>query len=288
MSKYYISRILLTVLLCFSVAGYIGISATINMAGDFGFYEEIIEEKELPEKAYEALNESFTKEYNLTLIPAEAYMSVITPEWIEKQMKRDSAAFADYIGKNDKSLAFAHDFAALEESITNFLNEYAESIYYTPDEVFEEKLQETITKAEKKIDDRIDAFYISKLVSSGNLNKIAPYLTLARIGVWVLAGVNIALAAILVLLDQKNGWRRLYFAGTGIFAGGALMTLPAAYILSSGMISSFAIKDPVLYPAVTGIMESAAEGLLARAAGFAVVGLIVIGITVAFNRKSKD
>lgn len=288
MSKYYIGRLLLTVLLCFSVAGYIGVSAAINMAGDSDFYEEIIEENELPEKVYEALNESFTEEYNLTLIPAETYMSVITPEWIEEQMKHDSAAFANYIDKNTKSPAFTHDFASLEESITNFLNEYAKSIDYTPDDVFEEKLQDTITKAEKKIDDRIDAFYISKLVSSGNLNKIAPYLSLARIGVWVLTGVNIALAAVLVLLDQKNGWRRLYFAGTGIFAGGALMTLPAAYILSSGIISSFAVKDPVLYPAVTGLMESAAEGLLARAAGFAVTGLIVIGVTVAFNRKSKD
>lgn len=288
MSKYYIGRLLLTVLLCFSVAGYIGVSAAINMAGDSDFYEEIIEEKELPEKVYEALNESFTEEYNLTLIPAETYMNVITPEWIEEQMKRDSASFADYIGINAKSLAFAHDFTALEESITNFLNEYAESIDYTPDDAFKEKLQDTIAKAEKKIDDRIDAFYISKLVSSGNLSKIAPCISLARIGVWVLAGVSVVLAAALVLLDQKSGWRRLYFAGTGIFAGGALMTLPAAYVLSSGMISSFAVKDPVLYPAVTGLMKSAAEGLLLKAAFFTVAGLIVIGVTIAFNRKSKN
>ncbi len=288
MGKYYIGRLLLTVLLCFCVAGYIGVSAAINMAGNGDFYEEIIVEKKLPEKAYEALNKSFSEEYNLTLIPAETYMNVITPEWIETQMKRDSAAFAEYVGKNAKSLAFARDYTALEESVTAFFHEYAESISYTPDEVFEEKLQETIQKAEKKIDDRIDAFYISKLVSSGNLSKIAPYLSLARTGVWVLAGVSIALAAVLVLLDRKGGWRRLYFAGTGVFAGGALMTIPAVYILSSGMISSFAVKDPVLYPAVTGLMESAAEGLLVKAAFFAVVGLIVIGVTVAFNKKSKD
>lgn len=280
--RYYIGRIILTILLAFSVAGYIGLSAAGTLFNE-DIYIDIINEEDLAGKAQTALQKDFQAEYNTTMIPAEVYMDAITPEWTVKTMCETAQTAVAYITNAD--LAYETDYTALEESITAYFHEYAESIDYEPDDVFEEKLAETIKNAEAKIDSRLDAFYMQTLAENDILLKVHKYYPVLEIGVWALAGISVLLAAVLVLLDRNNGWRRLYFSGTGLFAGGALMTIPAAYLLFSDIISSFSIKDPVIYPAITGVMETAAHSLFTKAVFFAAMGLVLIGVTVAFNRK---
>lgn len=280
--RYYIGRIILTILLAFSVAGYIGLSAAGTLFNE-DIYIDIINEEDLAGKAQTALQKDFQAEYNTTMIPPEVYMDAITPEWTVKTMCETAQTAVAYITNAD--LAYETDYTALEESITAYFHEYAESIDYEPDDVFEEKLAETIENAEAKIDSRLDAFYMQTLAENDILLKVHKYYPVLEIGVWALAGISVLLAAVLVLLDRNNGWRRLYFSGTGLFAGGALMTIPAAYLLFSDIISSFSIKDPVIYPAITGLMETAAHSLFTKAVFFAAMGLVLIGVTVAFNRK---
>ena len=280
--RYYIGRIILTILLAFSVAGYIGLSAAGTLFNE-DIYIDIINEEDLAGKAQTALQKDFQAEYNTTMIPPEVYMDAITPEWTVKTMCETAQTAVAYITNGD--LAYETDYTALEESITAYFHEYAESIDYEPDEVFDEKLAETIKNAEAKIDSRLDAFYMQALKDNGILEKVRGISFYLVIAAWALAGISVLLAAVLVLLDRNNGWRRLYFSGTGLFAGGALMTIPAAYLLFSDIISSFSIKDPVIYPAITGVMETAAHSLFTKAVFFAAMGLVLIGVTVAFNRK---
>ena len=280
--RYYIGRIILTIFLAFSVAGYIGLSAAGTLFNE-DIYIDIINEEDLAGKAQTALQKDFQAEYNTTMIPPEVYMDAITPEWTVKTMCETAQTAVAYITNAD--LAYETDYTALEESITAYFHEYAESIDYEPDEVFDEKLAETIKNAEAKIDSRLDAFYMQALKDNGILEKVRGISFYLVIAAWALAGISVLLAAVLVLLDRNNGWRRLYFSGTGLFAGGALMTIPAAYLLFSDIISSFSIKDPVIYPAITGVMETAAHSLFTKAVFFAAMGLVLIGVTVAFNRK---
>lgn len=281
--RYYIGRIILTILLAFSVAGYIGASVGRSVLSDSTIYTDIVESEDLAEKAHAALQKDFQAEYNTTMIPPEVYMDAITPEWTVKTMCETAQTAVAYITNGD--LAYETDYTALEESITAYFHEYAESIDYEPDEVFDEKLAETIKNAEAKIDSRLDAFYMQALKDNGILEKVRGISFYLVIAAWALAGISVLLAAVLVLLDRNNGWRRLYFSGTGLFAGGALMTIPAAYLLFSDIISSFSIKDPVIYPAITGVMETAAHSLFTKAVFFAAMGLVLIGVTVAFNKK---
>ena len=280
--RYYIGRIILTILLAFSVAGYIGLSAAGTLFNE-DIYIDIINEEDLAVKAQTALQKDFQAEYNTTMIPPEVYMDAITPEWTVKTMCETAQTAVAYITNGD--LAYETDYTALEESITAYFHEYAESIDYEPDEVFDEKLAETIKNAEAKIDSRLDAFYMQALKDNGILEKVRGISFYLVIAAWALAGISVLTAAVLVLLDRNNGWRRLYFSGTGLFAGGALMTIPAAYLLFSDIISSFSIKDPVIYPAITGVMETAAHSLFTKAVFFAAMGLVLIGVTVAFNKK---
>ena len=141
--RYYIGRIILTILLAFSVAGYIGLSAAGTLFNE-DIYIDIINEEDLAGKAQTALQKDFQAEYNTTMIPPEVYMDAIPPEWTVKTMCETAQTAVAYITNGD--LAYETDYTALEESITAYFHEYAESIDYEPDEVFDEKLAETIKK----------------------------------------------------------------------------------------------------------------------------------------------
>lgn len=282
--RYYIIRLLLTIILSFCVVGYIGLSAAGTLFSE-DVYIDIINEEDLAGKARTALEKDFQAEYNTTMIPAEVYMDVITPEWTVKSMCESAQTAVAYITNAD--FARETDSAALEESITAYFHEYAESIDYEPDEVFDEKLSETIENAETKINSRLDAFYMQTLKDNGILGKAAkvhPYMVIAS---WAMGAVILVLLVTLILLDRKGGWRRVYFAGTGFFCGGALVAVPAAYLLLSDKISGFAVKDPVVYTAITSLLEACAEKALIKAAFYGIMGLAMIIAAVALNKKSE-
>lgn len=285
--RYYIIRLLLTIILSFCVVGYIGLSAAGTLF-DYTVYTDIVEKEDLAEKAHAVIQKDFEAEYNTTMIPAEVYMNEITPEWIEDAMKRNITAVTGYMS-GVKSPAFSPDYTRLEDSIKGYFHEYARSIGYEVDEVFDEKLSETITNAENKIESRMDAFYMQTLEKNGILEKVKkviPHHYLVNAS-WAMGAVILVLLVTLILLDRKGGWRRVYFAGTGFFCGGALMAIPSAYLLLSDKISGFAVKDPVVYTAITSLLEECTEKALIKAAFYGIMGLAMIIAAVALNKKSS-
>ena len=286
-ARYYLGRILLTIILTFCIAGFIGVSNVKNAISDSTIYTDIVEKEDLPEKILETLQSDFEKEYNTTMIPAEVYMNVITADWIETAMKQNITAVTEIMtGAN--SLAFNPDYTALEKSISDYFYEYAESINYEPDEIFDEKLQETIDNAESKINSRIDAFYFQTLSENGIISKICtiyPYITYGMI---LLLALAIIIIVVLIMLDENGGWRRIYFPGTAFFCGGAIMAVPSAYLLLSGTIQNFSIKDPVVFTAITSLIESLTEKVLLNGVYLGGFGLAVIIICIAFNKKKSE
>ncbi|MBQ8515863.1 MAG: hypothetical protein IJ496_10750 [Ruminococcus sp.] len=286
--RYMIVRILLTVLLSFAMVGYLACSAVTALLSP-SVCTSIIEDEGLAEKVYAALEKDFKSAYNTTAIPPETYMDAITTEWLEEEMQAHAEARFDYMNTPDKhEITYDTDFTALEESITAFFYEYAESIDYEPDDVFEEKLSETIENAKKTVLKRMDAFYLDTLYENGMLTKVQRYLPYLNGLSWGLWGLTLVLIVTLILLDRSGGWRRSYWTGCGVFCGGVLAAAVPGYILMTDRISGFAIKDPIVYAAITDLIEYFVYGLLVKAAIFAAVGLIFIAISVVFNKKPKE
>lgn len=287
MSKgYTIGRVLLTVLLSFFIAGYIFSSAADAMLSLPRIYTDIIEEEKLAEKAYEALDSDFASFYNTTAIPKEVCMDAISTDWLEENMCKIIEGNIENLNGADTLAEI--DFTALEESITSFFHEYAESIDYEPDEAFEQKLSETITKAEKIITDRMDAFYMNALRENGYFGKIAKLMPYLNIVNWVAFDGAIMLAVFLVLLERNRGWRRTYWSGTGLFCGGAMAAIPVVYILCTGMIGSFSVKDPIIYTAVTCLLNAGAWRVLFKSMFFGILGLLLIVLNVVFNKNTGE
>ena len=83
---YTISRIILTVLMSFCIAGYILSSSADALLSLPGLYTDIIREEKLAEKAYTALENDFKNQYNTTAVPPEVYMDAISEEWLQESM----------------------------------------------------------------------------------------------------------------------------------------------------------------------------------------------------------
>lgn len=282
--RYMTVRILLTVLLTFSMIGYLACSAVTSLARP-SVCISIIKEEKLSEKVYTALEKDFKEAYNTTAIPPETYMDAITAEWLEAEMCNYTEAYFDYIN-GAKSTEYKADFTALEESITTFFYDYAESIDYEPDDVFSEKLSETIANAEKNVTQRMDAFYMQTLYENGILTKLQTYLPYVTGLNWGLWGVSIVLIALLVLLERNGGWRRVYWTGCGLFSAGVLLTAPCAYILGTDAVSGFAVKEPIVYTAITNLLEGALQWFMIKAIVFCAIGLIFLILSVMLNKKS--
>lgn len=287
MSKgYTIGRVFLTVLLSFFIAGYIFSSSADAVLSLPALYTDIIREEKIADKAYEALDSDFAELYNTTAVPKEVFMDAISTEWLEENMCKSIEGNIEILNGADTLVEI--DFTALEENITSFFHEYAQSIDYEPDEAFEKKLSETITKAEKIITDRMDAFYMNALRENGYFNKLAKLIPYLNIVNWVTFDGAVMLAVFLVLLERNRGWRRLYWAGTGLFCGGAMAAIPVVYLLCTGMIDSFSVKDPIIYTAVTGLLDTGAWRVLIKAMFFGILGLVLIVLNAVFDGKNES
>ncbi len=284
--KYIIVRIILTVLLSFCIAGYILFSAADSILSLPKVYTDIIQDEKLADKAYDAIESDFKKQYNTTAIPAEVYMEAIDPQWLEKEMCKRAEIYIDYI--DGKEADYLTDYSTLEKSITDFFNEYAESINYKPDDAFDKKLDETIVNAESIIENRMDAFYMNTLKSNGYLDKIQKYKPILTILNWTLYGLFMILIVVLILIERTKSWRRLYWSGTGFFCGGMLGLIPCIYALCTNVINSFAVKDPIIFTAVTNLLENGLQRIMSKSVLFIVLGIIIIILNAVFCKKKQS
>lgn len=284
--KYIIVRIILTVLLSFCIAGYILFSAADSILSLPKVYTDIIQDEKLADKAYDAIESDFKKQYNTTAIPAEVYMEAIDPQWLEKEMCKRAEIYIDYI--DGKEADYLTDYSTLEKSITDFFNEYAESINYKPDDAFDKKLDETIVNAKSTIENRMDAFYMNTLKSNGYLDKIQKYKPILTILNWTLYGLFMILIVILILIERTKSWRRLYWSGTGFFCGGMLGLIPCIYALCTNVINSFAVKDPIIFTAVTNLLENGLQRIMSKSVLFIVLGIIIIILNAVFCKKKQS
>ena len=76
-------------------------------------------------------------------------------------------------------------FSALESSITDYMEKYAEENHFSEDDTYNEKLRETIDNGEKIISDATDLLRTETLQKSGYLSKLHKLRTLTFAGVGV-------------------------------------------------------------------------------------------------------
>lgn len=275
-------QLLLSLVLIFSilaaVAGGIGVFLTASPS----LLLSQLERQQAPAKTRSALESYYQTEYNATAVPPEVYLDVLSENWLRDAMElKITAAYDQLHGKNT---AAQPDYSALEQSITDYFETYAAENGYEKDDSYTQKLENTIQDAEKKVDSVIDVYHLGTLEKAGIWHKVQ---VLSK-PLWLLFGGGVVLTLVLaaVLLVLRN--HPLYWIGSGLFADGVLLTLPAAAILGSGVISRFSLKDAAVYSVFTGTMKALVLGVLIFGGISLAAGLVLLIGSIARERSQVD
>lgn len=275
-------QLLLSLVLIFSilaaVAGGIGVFLTASPS----LLLSQLERQQAPAKTRSALESYYQTEYNATAVPPEVYLDVLSENWLRDAMElKITAAYDKLHGKNT---AAQPDYSALEQSITDYFETYAAENGYEKDDSYTQKLENTIQDAEKKVDSVIDVYHLGTLEKAGIWHKVQ---VLSK-PLWLLFGGGVVLTLVLaaVLLVLRN--HPLYWIGSGLFTDGVLLTLPAAAILGSGVISRFSLKDAAVYSVFTGTMKALVLGVLIFGGISLAAGLVLLIGSIARERSQVD
>lgn len=275
-------QLLLSLVLIFSilaaVAGGIGVFLTASPS----LLLSQLERQQAPAKTRSALESYYQTEYNATAVPPEVYLDVLSENWLRDAMELKITAAYDQL--HGKDTAAQPDYSALEQSITDYFETYAAENGYEKDDSYTQKLENTIQDAEKKVDSVIDVYHLGTLEKAGIWHKVQ---VLSK-PLWLLFGGGVVLTLVLaaVLLALRN--YPLYWIGSGLFTDGVLLTLPAAAILGSGVISRFSLKDAAVYSVFTGTMKALVLGMLIFGGISLAAGLVLLIGSIARERSQVD
>lgn len=273
-------RVLLTILLTFTVLGTLisGYAGYLLSSPQVCITQ--IEKQNVAEKVHDSIESYFTSQYQTTAIPPETYLDVITEDWISDQLA--NRVRSEYERLNNADLLYHLDMTDLEAALTQFFSDYAEEINYPKDTVYEEKLQETIEKARTELTSQLDVYHFTTMQNANIFNKLIGKQTY----LWLLCGgcgiLSVVLIAVLVLLERKGEWGKLYFPGCAFLMNGIFLTVPTAWALATSYFSGLAIKVPAVYAALTGVLYHCTRVGLIAGIVLLVLGLAaVLGSTIA-------
>ena len=188
-------RLILSILLVFSLLGTVGCAVGISVLHSPSQLIAQMHKQNAGQKVYDSLQTRFTTDYNTTAVPANVYMDAISVDWLEQCMEQKLTAL---YGADSDLL----DFSALESSITDYFEQYAEENHYVKDDTYNEKLQETIDNGEKIISDATDLLRKDTLQKAGYLSKLEKLRTLTFAG----AGICGVLTVLLLVLLRNGYW----------------------------------------------------------------------------------
>ncbi len=270
-------RLILCVLLTFTLLGTIGGIAGGMMLSGSGILTAQLEKQNAAQKAHDTLQAKFELEYHTTAVPAEVYMDVITTEWLADAMERYvTTAQSNLNGAKTAVAMTSTELEELKAAITAYFEAYAAENNIEKDHIYTKKLEETIQNAETSVRNAVDVYHVQTMMDAGIWSKLKKI----RMPLWIVTAVCGVLSVLLTVLLRKQSF---YWCGTSIFACGTLLTVPTAILLGTGVISRFALKEPAVYAVFTGVMTQLTQtvmmiGILLMAAGLTFwLGSVLIG-----------
>ena len=255
--RHYFPKILLTFLLIFLLIGT-GLSFLVQHSFlTYKAFETVTNQQNLDEKAYSALESYFKSRANSTGIPAEVYLNAVTQKIPAGHSFQYFSSFkrSGLSERKSRCLFCTMDFTALENSVTEFFNQYADENSFQKDDVFNQKVQANIQEAEAKILYTADTFKFSTLSENGWLAKLRKFLSPFRnvmTALFIVTGIIILLLAVFC---KSQFSELLYWLGLSSFLSGLLTAVPCLYVLGTDYFSGFVIKDPQIFSAVVGYLQ---------------------------------
>lgn len=284
-SKTYIPCVLLTIILVFSVLGTVISVTTDKVVLNSKTCVKIIDENKLSGKIKNLLEKNFTEKYNSTGIPAEVYTDILSEEYIDNIVKVNINSGFDYLNGNTDSFSVSYDFDALDKSISDFFDSYAEQNGYVKDSSYYDKLQKEMNNAHRIVTNYSDVFKLDSLNEHGVLSQARRYIGYLDKIMYICIGADIFCIVLLLLLCMKNIKSIFYWTGSGLMVSALIGLIPCMYLSSSKYFDSFVIKQEQIFTAFTSYMYRIVDTVTAFETGIFASGFILIFIYIITARK---
>lgn len=283
-SAVYIISVLLSVLLVFAmIAGESLVIADISVTPDKLI--TVTEKNDVSGKVLSELERHFKERVNVTGVPVDVYMSALDEDYIQSCINAAIRADFDALENDGTPDADIPANVRLEENISTFFNDYADSTGYEKGADFDAKLSDTIDRTYSEIASYCDVCKGSTLAEHGVLSRLhKPYSRLAQL---TAAGL-ICLAALLILLLAVNRKYKvcvLYWYGISAIIAGVLGIVPTAYLIASRYYDSFTIKQPQIFTVFTQSLYGLTRYMLAASIAMAAAGAV---LTVIYAVVPKE
>ncbi len=248
------------------------------------------DDKGLASMVENELERYFNERKNTTGIPANVYMDSIDEEYLSNIIQfKINSGFSILSG--DVGDEFDMSNIELENNISEFFSEYAESIGYEKDNNYDVKLMTAQKSAYTIIEEYCDVYKFGAMERHGVLKKAAPLYQKLSLIIALCIIASAALAIILFVINIKEIKNLAYWIGTSAVVSGAMGAIPCIYLLASDYFSAFTIKQPQIFTAYTTLMKDLTSKFMTFSIASVIIGIvlfIVCAIMSKFIRKSES
>lgn len=235
-----------------------------------------VEKTDTYENAYNSLMKKFSDNYSVSSVPVEVYEKSYTREWMKNSIdEKIRSSFENRDAVTEPSQA--------KENITGYFEDYAHKAHVIKDEIYENKLAESIEYAEKTAAETADVCSFDAMKRAGITNKLSRYIGIVRKYIMICFAALAVLLIVLILLK-----RPVYWTGTALFAAGMLLMIPSVYVKVNDMIGKFSLKDYTTYTLVTGTLSSLTDIVLTTGVVMLIAGIIMLAAGIAGNMKKQS
>lgn len=284
--KTYVPSLILAIFLVFSLMGTSAVLVIKNYA-DSQKLTKLAEGNEITPKIQTELEKYFSSKYNETGIPEEVYTKAITDEYIDKIVELNiNAGFNKLDGKEFDNLTGRNN-QELENNIEDFFNSYADSIGYTKDDKYREKIDATIDSAYAVITDYCDIYKFGMLNEEGILGKASGIYGYLDGAFWLLAGISCLLAVLIFFINIKSVSAALYWFGISAVISGIIGALPCVYLSFTNFFDSFVIKQQQIFTSFTSLFYNLSDSFMINQIILFAVGILMIIIYAVVPKKSN-
>ena len=233
------------------------------------------------ENAYNSLMKRFQDNYSISGIPSEVYEKSFTPEWMKEAVK-------EKIRSSYENYEAVIDCTAAEENITEYFENYAREEHVIKDEIYENKLAESVSYAQKTALNAADIYSLDVMKRAGITDKLSSGMTVVRKCIPACIAALIVLFIALIFLGSPAYW-----TGTALFSSGLLLLIPSAVVRAENLIQKFSLKDYTTYTLVTGTLGSLnnfvfTAGCILVGTGAVLIALHCIILRIKENRETKE
>ena len=288
---HYFLNVLFTLFLVFSL---IGTELTLFMqrgALHSNMFQAVVLQEQLTEKAYDKIETYFKTRANSTGIPEAVFLRVVDKEMLYNGIMESVTQSFDYLNGKTPYYELRLDFTEMEQSVTDFFEEYAEVNNYPKDEVYQQKLQAVIEESESQILFTVDNFKFTMLYQKGWLQKLKKMMGYLNTAVIVFAVITAILAVVIVFLNWKKSINIPYWLGLSAFTAGVLLAVPSLWITHTNYFSGFVVTDPQIFSAVVGYLNLLVNRVLVMAIVticIGIVGFAGFGALSLFQRTEEQ